>query len=827
MRHGELDQITPYISKDDLRVALNSMVTPSSAPLVLDSLSTLILVDEALADPTLPKIHNSNEFAIYTVLTEIITDALHMQRRQLGLPPTKVDEGLGEATQSIIHGGRQDSTELLYWSFLHYHYVRVELNITVEKFSELVNLAQRTIRRYRTYAMDRLWQKLILEEQQARIRQHERRLYAQLPASTRSVRLFGRDVEWRAAQDALKTLPTATILVTGATGVGKTTFVQELLRQRIQSFEPPKIDQIVWIDNPLNVGQIYNQLHNSLQIMNSAIELREWFSLYKVIVVIDDAEHLLSQPEYLDTLLQYLAPVTVFIMSNIHTPSHQIDSQIVLKELDSVTSIDFISNVAETTNQAEIQAIYQLAGGNPLALLMTINNAAIGDTHVDSSVLEYLLKHAYSQLNQHEKQTWFALALCPPGEVAERDLIDLWPQHIAPKHLSSLIQRHLVDVTSTWPQTYRLFTIAHNYIVNLYQQSSECLSLISELVLAIPNQSVRYSQFALDVMSHLSSLTWLNVDQTLKRHWLAVLVQTESSLHNHPRWPVLVTNTLTNSLVELDCEAQISYGIALRQLAQWKKAKQIFRDAIKRSGQVGDFRQQARARIELSVVLRYYGQYEDATANLQQSTQIAFRYEDNALVVLALLEGAQLAVDQANGKQALDSLQKIPKNQQWSMRYLLLISEAYFLTGNFAAFQEIVRQASIKTQNDRLARGRFNDLVGRMHLALGNYNKAHHRLSVAVSCFDIAEDPFALARCLSNLGATLLCQGKHKEAENQLMRAHHIQSKLKDALGLTATEHNIQIYHAYMHNLASTQRPHSNISLPNDDEDLPSDAVTQ
>lgn len=823
MQYGEAVQNITYISKEDVGSALKAMASPSVASAQFDSLHTLILIDQFLANPDLPAIRHSREFALYEIITQIITDSLSTQRTYLGLPTVRVFDNVDEYRRSISLDGQQDSTELMCWSLLYHCFARIELNIDVDEYSELVGFSPRTMRRYRALAIDYLTNTLIRAEWTARIQYRRQRLLAQLPTISESVRLFGRDPDMKIARLALTSNPTATILVTGPTGIGKTAFTQELLRSHIEESEDLQLSHLVWISNPSSINQIYDELHAAVPITNHTITLREWMTVYQLAVVIDGAQDISGSTQDFHQLLDFLDPALVCITSHIHTPLSKADVHVVLTELNETAASQLIAETYHTryakhinVTVEDIDTVRAIAGGNPLAILLTIHNMFIGDSQVDANVLDRLLQHMYLQLTVSEKRTWIAFALFPPTEIAEFDILALWPHHLTPAYISTLIHRHILEVVNSHTRTYRLSNVARNYVASLYARSSECLTLVNELVDSIQDHAAEHLHIALVAMSHISGLGWLNVDKMLKRRWLSQFARVKLDLSNQPQWLTLVQNSLPDGISSLNYEAQINHGVILRQLSHWPEAEDVFRHIIVASGKTGNFQLQAQARAELGVTLRYRGRYEESIVNLEQADLIARRYQLDELMSLLALERTQLAIDRQDRAQALHLLANIPRSER-NLRHRILASEAHLLNGNLDACREEVSQLTMLNMEDRLTIGRLHDLMGRVHLASGDFDKAHYRFSIAVSCFSVAEEPFALARGLSNLGAVLLRQGLQDEAYDALRQALHIQARLGDTVGMLATQKNLDICLAYSDSTEPVPRPNASSSTTDDD----------
>ena len=79
------------------------------------------------------------------------------------------------------HDGLSMSPELIGWSWLYHHYVRIDLNIQAQAFCDVLHIDERTLRRYQQHSLKRLTNILIQREWSARLRQRNRRLFSELP----------------------------------------------------------------------------------------------------------------------------------------------------------------------------------------------------------------------------------------------------------------------------------------------------------------------------------------------------------------------------------------------------------------------------------------------------------------------------------------------------------------------------------------------------------------------------------------------------------------------------------------------------------------------
>ena len=156
------------INEIDVRQALRAMCNGTSQR---SHLHNLQLMDDILDDPAFPDSVQSREYALNHILTKIITDHLMYQHTALNHRPPTSDETRKATLTAIRDDGKSGSLKLLSWSWLYYHFVRVELYIMAEDFCTQLGITPRTLRRYQRRGIKRLAAHLIEAEQAARISQ--------------------------------------------------------------------------------------------------------------------------------------------------------------------------------------------------------------------------------------------------------------------------------------------------------------------------------------------------------------------------------------------------------------------------------------------------------------------------------------------------------------------------------------------------------------------------------------------------------------------------------------------------------------------------------
>jgi len=172
------DQPTDILSQTAFSPNTPNAITPRRVKIALDallygrsiapsdSLEQLTLVNEVLAAAALPPDAHSRAAALGILLTALMTKELVKHRRAMGIHDSLTKIARQAALEAIARDGQCANPELLGWSWLYYHYVRVELNIQPKDFCQACFVTERTLRRYQALAFWRLTQLLIKREWQ-------------------------------------------------------------------------------------------------------------------------------------------------------------------------------------------------------------------------------------------------------------------------------------------------------------------------------------------------------------------------------------------------------------------------------------------------------------------------------------------------------------------------------------------------------------------------------------------------------------------------------------------------------------------------------------
>ena len=360
---------SPCISQQHVRQALMALRS-ASAPHTTNPLLTLQLVEEALSDPALPHNTCEHQYILNEKLIDLICSGYVRHRQALGLdiPPPFMNQAAAE--QYILQDGRKDNRILLGWSWLYFHYVRVDLNITSDSFCGQAGLDARTLRRYQQQAIARLTAEVIAEERRVRLRQRQRRLSAALPVPER-LPLFGREQALAHFRRVWAAGVPRHLFVTGVEGIGKTALVHAAVREQIAA---DSIDYLVWVEQPDSFDSLRKTLIDALMMQRTALPLRDYAARYELLVVIDGLDGLAEEWDRLEQLLADLSTERVVLINRSYLPLRPLVTRLELTPLQPEAALSFLRSLIwvelqdENLTEGDVQILWQVAGGHPQAI---------------------------------------------------------------------------------------------------------------------------------------------------------------------------------------------------------------------------------------------------------------------------------------------------------------------------------------------------------------------------------------------------------------------------------------------------------------------------
>lgn len=763
----------PFIDQKMVHIALDALLyTTSVTPNPLES---LLLVDELLTDPDFPLTSHARAVALNQILATIISEELNEQHRIKKLSSLKDHPSVEDALTALTHAARTDDPELISWNLLYYRYIQADLNLGQKNILEAIPVDERTLRRYQNHAVRRLTERLIHLEALARARQRKRRLLASLPSTT-TLPLIGRqEVLARVRQLNEHGLPQH-FWVSGAPGIGKTAFVQEIIHRQI---EEEQIDQLIWLHQPVSADFVRYILSETLVPDNSRISVRECLLLYRVSVVMDGIEILQSDLAALESLLEYLTPAQVFMTSLRYVPLRRPVSHITLGELTfpevfelTQAAVKYDSRLNWSEDEAAV--VWDKVGGNPLAAILVARSMSEGAVSSNEAInLERLYDHLYAALSPTLQRAWVAFAML------SNDVTDPPPWFITTSDITQLSDVHILE-----GETHlQLTAAARTYIRENVSSSRVIRRYLNEIVDLLHQQLTHTTSNLLGLVEQLLLADWVDIPDSYRQIWIESLWFQGIHEGHIASWCQILERCPKRS-----SQLQLAYGICLRRLSEWDLAQKVFEDVLYSTGQIGNFLQQARVLIELGILYRSRGYYHQAMTMFRKAEATLVRHKDDNLKQALRLEQAQVAVDHGDPKTAQFYLAALDPRLG---RVLALESEVALLKGEFGRCQTLAQEVLSSLGSDRVAQASIHTIMGRSYVQQADFESAHKHFAAALTLLEPLGNTSALARVWSNLGAVSIHLKEYDNAQTLLVRAEEIQLLLGDQVALATTHHNL------------------------------------
>lgn len=768
--------IPPYISREDVSAALSSLIHHSREP-EFNGLRHLLLVDLRLASPEMPAGDTIREYAVRDLLLTQIIAALSEHRLMFSLPLPDTQANLPRTRSEAAQAVEQGAHELLVWSVLYYRCVRVDLDLSVEELAALLALHERTLSRYFIDGVDLLTERLIRAESAARLAQLERLLYASLPSSVPQ-RLFGRADLLITVERALSARSPRHCFITGAAGIGKSAFVQELVRGQISA---ASLDHVIWIEQPDSVDFVRQHLAETLLREASEISLREYLLMHSVAVILDGIGRAADDRAAFDLLLRDLSAASVYLVNRAYLPLDSIEIHVELPQIDSASASLLVAALLPAAELASTQelaaALYEQVGGNPLALKLALGLWVAGDDTltIESELHGRLFIRLFEELSDSSRQAWCALALIPQS-IEPGLLSRTWGIPIGDVNT---LGRHGLTETTGEGQV-RLVGAAREAVRQAYYEHVMVRRHVDYLITGLTELSGSF-----EVIEQALASGFPEISLELRHHWV-ILAWREGFRRSHwALWRTILETELANVTAFIP-ELHVAYAMCLRRLGEWDAASHVFRQVVAESGRHGQFAEQGRALAEWSILARYQSDYRHAREMITQAKRYAQRSRDSAMLSELALHEAQLLILQGQGREAVELLASQPD----SLRVITLQSEAQLALGNYDACRQLAQRALRLAADDQASKASLYTIFGRSFQAQESYQHAQPPMTDAVTLLERLDDSFSLARAQTNLAAVLIPLERFADAAVLLARAEQIQLRLGDRVGLMATRHN-------------------------------------
>lgn len=779
-------RVEPFISQKSIRAILEGMLYHGNEE--ASSLESLTLVDDLLERQHIPHMENRRLFALRALISSLITDQLSTYRRNFGLPQPIIDEVLEYALTSIKSDVRQQSAEFVGWSLLYYRYVRVDLNLTLVNYSAISHIDERTLRRHQARTIERLRDLIAEREAQIRLKRKQLYLIGRLPNGTPRG-IVGRSDLVKDVRKLLKNSPPAHLLLTGATGIGKSTFAHLLLYEAITAGE---LDEIVWIQGAKSAAFAENYIQQRLLPEDSQIDLAAYLADHRVAIVFDDTQALVRDITAFQMLISSLTNASLIVIHPTHIALTADFKHILLPKLQKEDVFAIASNLRSFwTNQEHLadytEQLWQIAGGNPLAIKLAANNLNNANLRqllgLTDKLMHTLIANVYDAISRKAKQTLFIMTLCPPLELSK--LASVWPfEPLSHDAIIELISGGLFD--DIGEGQYRLSDNTRRYVQGLYISQPDVRIQFDKLVDALTHCLMENAEACFGVVEHILLQSWPKMSITRRLTWVELAVDLGIQHGNYAVWATILEGQGDQNFSP---DLQIKRAICLRKLGKWAEAEEIIRAVIEQAGLEGDFVRQGRANLELSVILRQQGLYERAYSCARRALDVFQRFEKYDFLPEAEFALAQIAFDAGHLSDAKAFLRHDAPN---NTKKLSLLGEIHLAINETREAYQCVSDAMTLCQPDSAEMGRLHALMGRVYFAQGDWGAAENHFSKAISLLEMHSDQFALARAKTNLAAGLLAVRQYQDDARKLLTdARNTQIAIRDRHGLMITQHNL------------------------------------
>ena len=764
----------PYISRESVTRHLDALLYDSDQQPVID-LEGLLIVDVVVSE--LPHGELSREFAVRELLTDMILKAYRdiCAALELVMPSLNVPQSAVE--KRIQADAAPRNPELLAWSLLYHRYIRTDLSLDVNQLAGLISAGNRTFRRYQAYAIRMLTYGLIRAEVQARLLKKQRYLYTMLPSSV-PMRLIGRDGLIEATSALIDTITPAHLVITGISGVGKTSFAQALMRRWI---DEGRLDELVWINAPSSNRAVFDQLTEHLLPEGGQISLSEQLLCCRVGIVLDGVKSL-----DFESLMPALNAALVVLINDEHVVVD--GANITVRELTLGDSEALVRELFRKQHHDDAEDSHEIArhcyerfGGNPAAIKTIISQWAFAELEqVESQLAQNLFGRVFELLPVGSRVVWCALA------AASR--LSVLPTLFDADDISALMRHHIVERQD---QHYRLGL--HGADEYIYSVSTPLISTaLAELIERIstfePHALTALYPIAEAILT--GGFPALTLDQ--RAAWCQQFCAEGVARGQHGCWRTILENYVLDGGV-LNADLRTNYGVILRRLGDWQGAQAVFYDVTAELGRTGNFHQQAIVLLEWSITAKYQGDFKQALTLLAQAKRLP--QKDADLRYKLTVQEAQILVESGKARNALHLLEGVGETP----RLMILKSEAYLSLRDFSASRRYAESALQAATHDLVTQASLFTVIGRTYEGEGQFKDAEHYFIRVVSLLEQADAPYTLARAQSNLAALLIKRKGYSDARQLLNDAEVTQVRLGDKVGLMTTRHNRTILHNAIH----------------------------
>lgn len=721
-----------FIRKDDIKSLLKQTTNTSTKLSINNPLLYLSIVDDFLLTRGQTIDDESREYAITEIIINTISDEYQRYCDIYGI--SNDDRDNLERILTIVYQGGKDFSNLAGLMILYFIYVRVDTPLTQDQTITLITNVFSHLSRAREVGVTLIHKYLLEKEIMSRRKHHKRRLRQALPHNG-YINLIGRDQE---AGQLLEIIQQhKNVLVTGVSGVGKTTLVEAVINEIINDINTEMT--ILWLDLDHD-SDVEAKIRAYYPYTKDFEKLKNYLSSQETLIIADNPSPAHIQYLAKNFSLAHLVIISSQVMLQTNLWGHIYK----LKPFKLDSTRNFIQEIMKRfadikLDDRTVGHIAASSEGIPQYIISLVMNYCSDHIEITRYVDNYLglLGHAWLDINA---------------------IIDFWSPDI---NLDDIINNPHIEIIVIDGRSHarirsNIFIQFNTDVISSIYGAIERNRLLDneifpDVIYGLMRHGIEVSEIWLDhVFNHYSK----RVD-----NWITWLEFALLNTHNNDIYEAII----------------IRLSRYYRRIGQ----PQRYIDQLESSETI-------ESHIELLRCMRATGQYERAFDKLfylmKSSHDTTIKHE------LSLLT-AQLYVDVGNLEEAAKLLQRIQPLKHWPEYRLTYAELELQIYGNI----NIDIYSDYGDLEQSTVESHYQYLMGSRHFATqAELSLEHFLRGLQLVSQQPIRNKIIVGRYLSNIGACYVKLGRHPEADLYLSQALEMQKSIGDQLGVLYTEKSLQ-----------------------------------
>ena len=718
------------INEEDIKMLLKQHQNTTTTLPKTNLLLYLSIVDDFILEANQTIGDEAREYAINTIVIDIITQEYHKQCDVLAIPDEQ-REDVHQMLEYVRQGGRKFAllASLIILYFIH---ARPDSNLSYDELPTLILNSSRNIIRIRTLGIKIIRDCLIEYEIASRRRYLERRLRQSLP-NRGYIDVVEREKELETLKNIIS--ESKNTLILGVSGVGKSSLIEKVVDYFIAHIQVESV--ILWLDMRKNTD-----LEASIRSYFPKISfdvLKHYLAQINTLIIIDYPTP--DDIHYLDIHFP-LAKIVAISEKILHEP-HFWHHVYHLKPLNAVHSERFIRHILNrypdvVLNDNIISNIVKSSQGIPKHIIASVANYC-SDYVESSSMID-----CYLALTKH---TWLDVY----------SLVDFWSPDVT---LETILDHPNVESVMIEGKSYARLRD------HVFVQFDE--NLTENIYRSIYRNSLLNSPIFPDVIYGL-----MQHNLAFDDGWLRYVLDHYSDKVDS--W----TTWLESALAQTDDLSVYSdVAVRLSRYSRWIGQPDKYLNVLEK------IKTQS-AQLEIVHCLRMSGRYVLAFQHLEKliASKRASAVKQNELLLLK----AQLYMDVQNFEQAEQLLRQIEPSEDQA--YHFAQAELTTLMGSHVAIDDIYRDYET---GDHMMDSYYHYLIASQNYVDNPKTSLQYFLKgLQIINRQPVANKLIVGRYLSNIGACYVRLGHSHEARTYLQEALNIQRLIGDKLGILYTEKSL------------------------------------